>query len=209
MGPDSFTYTVTDRGDPDGTMTNALTSTPGTVSLTVLPVNHAPQAVNDSYPVTESTKLTVSGPGVLANDTDVDGNSLTASLVSGPAHGSLILGADGSFVYTPTAGYIGPDSFVYAANDGQADSNNATVSITVAKPAPVAVNDTYTLLENKPLVVAASSGVLANDTDGNSLTAKLTNGPSHGSLALNADGSFTYTPSLDYSGVRQLHLPGL
>ncbi len=201
-GTDSFTYTVTDRGDPDGTVSNALTSTPGTVSLTILKVNHPPQAENESYTATENTHLTVSAPGVLADDVDVDGDPLTALLISGPAHGSLTLAPNGSFVYTPAANYLGPDSFVYVANDGQVDSNNATVSITVQKPAPVAVNDAYALLENKSLVVAASSGVLANDTDilNDALTTQLVSGPSHGTLVLNADGSFTYTPSLNYSG---------
>ena len=200
-GTDSFTYTVTDRGDPDGTMTNALTSTPATVSLTVLPVEHPPQAGNASYAATENTTLNVSAPGLLAYDTDVDNVSLTTRLITGPAHGSLTFNSNGSFTYTPAAGYMGSDSFTYVANDGQADSNKATVSITVIAP-PVAANNAYALLENQPLVVAASTGVLVNDTDPNgyALTAELKNAPSHGSLSLNPDGSFTYTPSPDYYG---------
>ena len=80
---------------------------------------------------------------MLTNDTDVDGDALSAVLVSGPAHGSLTLNADGSFTYTPAANYNGPDSFTYKANDGQADSNVATVSINVGavNDAPVAQND--------------------------------------------------------------------
>ena len=73
---------------------------------------------------------------MLGNDTDVDGDTLTAVLVSGPAHGTLTLNADGSFTYTPDANYNGSDSFTYKANDGSADSNVATVSLTVS-----AVND--------------------------------------------------------------------
>ena len=79
-----------------------------------------------AYAATEDTPVVAAG--VLANDTDVDGDALTAVLVSGPAHGSLTLNADGSFTYTPSANYNGPDSFTYKANDGQADSNVATVS---------------------------------------------------------------------------------
>ena len=99
-----------------------------TVTSTVTPVNDAPVAVADSYSTDEDTALTVAAPGVLANDTDVDGDPLTAVMVSDPAHGTLTLNADGSFVYTPAANYNGADSFTYKANDGTADSNVATVT---------------------------------------------------------------------------------
>jgi VCBS repeat-containing protein len=75
----------------------------------------------------------VAAPGVLANDTDANGDSLTAVLVATVGHGSLTLNANGSFQYTPTAGYSGSDSFTYKANDGRADSNTVTVTITVAE----------------------------------------------------------------------------
>jgi dipeptidyl aminopeptidase/acylaminoacyl peptidase len=90
-----------------------------------------PTAVSDSYDTDEDTTLTVAAPGVLQNDTDADGDTLTAALVSGPSNGTLMLNADGSFTYTPTANYNGTDRFTYKANDGQADSNVATVTITV------------------------------------------------------------------------------
>ena len=77
-------------------------------------------------------------PGVLANDTDANGDPLTAVLNANVTHGSLTLNANGGFTYTPTAGYSGPDSFTYHANDGTADSNIVTVSLTVnAPPAPL------------------------------------------------------------------------
>ena len=59
---------------------------------------------------------------MLGNDSDVDGDALTAVLVSGPANGTLTLNADGSFTYTPDANFNGTDSFTYKANDGTADS---------------------------------------------------------------------------------------
>jgi uncharacterized delta-60 repeat protein len=193
-GPDSFTYQAND---------GLLDSNVATVAITVNHVNHAPVASNDSYSVNEDGSLTVAAPGVLGNDTDVDGDPLTARLVSGPAHGALALNADGSFSYTPAALYSGPDTFTYTASDGAADSNVATVAITVnhVNHAPVATNDSYSVNEGSSLSVPAP-GVLGNDTDvdGDPLTARLVSGPSHGSLALNADGSFTYTPAAFYSG---------
>ncbi len=93
--------------------------------------NNPPVAVNDSYGLNQDTVLTVPAAGVLVNDTDADGNPLTAAQVTGPSHGTLTLNANGSFTYTPTSGYHGADSFTYKANDGAADSNVATVSLTI------------------------------------------------------------------------------
>jgi VCBS repeat-containing protein len=93
--------------------------------------NTAPTAVNDAYTTTEDTALNVPANGVLGNDTDGENNSLTATLVTNAANGSVTLNPDGSFNYTPNANFHGADSFTYKANDGQADSNTATVSITV------------------------------------------------------------------------------
>src|SRR5262249_38283381 len=156
-GPDSFTYKVSD---------GSIESNVATVALTVTPVNDFPTANNDSYAVAEDTVLTVAAPGVLANDADVDGDSLTATLVTSPAHGSLAFNADGSFTYTPQSNYNGTDSFQYAAYDGIAFSFIRTVTITVTSvnDAPVASNDSYTTAEDTPLTVAVS-GVLGNDAD--------------------------------------------
>ena len=192
-GSDSFTYKAND---------SKLDSNIATVNITVNPVNDAPVAVNDSYNTNEDTVLNVSSPGVLSNDTDVDGDTLKAIKVTDPSHGSLTLNADGSFSYTPNLNYNGSDSFTYKANDSKLDSNIATVSITVlgGNP-PVAVNDSYNMNEDTVLNVS-SPGVLSNDTDvdGDTLKAIKVTNPSHGSLTLNADGSFSYTPNLNYNG---------
>jgi len=76
-------------------------------------------AVDDTYSVNEDTTLTVNAPGVLGNDSDVDGNSLSAVPVSGPSHGTLTLNGDGSFSYSPAANFNGTDSFTYKANDAR------------------------------------------------------------------------------------------
>src|SRR5207253_3939863 len=92
----------------------------------------------------EDTPLTVGVPGVLRTDADADGDALTAVLVGGPAHGALTLNPNGSFTYTPAANYNGPDSFTYKANDGQALSNLATVSLTVTTSDDRRVGNDYT-----------------------------------------------------------------
>ena len=193
-GPDSFSYKAN-----DGTFD----SNTATVAITVTPVSGAPVAANDSYATPEDTALVVAAAGVLGNDSDVDGDPLSAALVTGPSHGSLTLNANGAFTYTPVANYNGPDQFSYKANDGTADSNVATVTITVTavNDPPVATNDSYTTPEDAALIVAAT-GVFANDSDvdGDPLTAALVSGPTHGSLALNANGAFTYTPVANYNG---------
>ena len=159
-------------------------------------------AVDDSFNATEDTPLTVAAPGVLANDTDADGDPLTAILVSGPSHGALALQADGGFTYTPAADYSGTDSFTYTANDGSGDSNVASVSIAIAATnvSPVATGDSFSGA-HAPLSVARP-GVLANDTDadGDSLSAILVAGPAHGTIALEANGAFTYTPAAGFPG---------
>ena len=100
--------------------------------------NHAPAAVNDSYSANEETPF--SGTSVLSNDSDVDGDSLTAVLATNPTHGSLTLNTDGTFTYTPYSGYSGSDSFTYRASDGALTSALATASITVASAPVVTVS---------------------------------------------------------------------
>ena len=91
----------------------------------------APVAVADSYTTAQDTAKIVAGPGVLGNDTDSDGDPLTAVLNANVAHGVLALSTDGGFTYTPSANYSGSDSFTYHASDGTASSNIVTVSLTV------------------------------------------------------------------------------
>ena len=201
-GPASFSYHVCDNGTTNGVADAKCAA--GTVNITVNPVNDPPVAVNDSYSTNEDNVL--NGSSVLANDSDVENDSLTAELVSGPSHGTLTLNADGTFSYAPAVNYNGGDNFTYKAKDtSNASSNVATVALTInpVNDAPVANNDGYTTNSNTTLNVS-TPGVLSNDTDidGPSLSSVLVtgSGPNHGTLTLNADGSFSYSPALDYTG---------
>src|SRR5436189_235676 len=204
-GPDSFTYKAND-GQADSP-TNA------TVSITVTPVNDPPGTsgaivADDAYTTPEDRTITLLNAGQLANDSDVDGDPITAILADGPTHVTLSMNSDGSFIYTPALNYALPICFTYKANDGQADSpTNATVSITVTPvndppgtSGAIVADDAYTTPEDTTLTVSAP-GVLANDgdVDGDPITAILVNRPAHGTLRLNRDSSFSYTPALNYN----------
>jgi VCBS repeat-containing protein len=127
QGPGVYPVTVrvTDNGTP------ALNDFE-TIQITVTPES-APVAVNDAYNMNGDTVLIIATPGVLNNDTDPNGDTLTAVLVTNVSHGMLTLNADGSFTYTPVANFLGIDTFTYLANDGTVDSNIATVTIKVMK----------------------------------------------------------------------------
>ena len=191
-GKDSFTYTAKD---------SLASSAATTVSLAVAAA--APTSAPDSYAASVGHALTVGASGgVLANDADNNGLALTAALASGSAHGALMFNADGSFTYTPVAGFSGKDSFSYIASDSLTSGAPTTVSLTVAGGAPVSNPDSYSDTAGHTLAVGAVAGVLANDVDPNglTLTAALATGPAHGSVSLNKDGSFNYTPAVGFLG---------
>lgn len=153
-----------------------------------------PIAVPDSYAAAASTPLSVAAPGVLSNDTL---NSAIASLATSPAHGSLSFNPNGSFTYTPTTGYTGFDTFSYTLTNIWGTST-AVVTIAIASPAPIAVDDSFGMAYGATLSVPAP-GVLGNDTVNGGSPAVATN-VSHGILTFNTDGSFSYAPTLGYFG---------
>jgi hypothetical protein len=193
-GIDNFTYRA-DNGLVAGNL--------ATVTIAVTPVNDIPLTSNDAYVVMENSVLLVDAPGILANDNDLNGDSLTAVLVSTTANGVLQFNSDGSFSYTPNGDFTGTDTFTYLASDGVNHSNLAMVILTVspANDIPVAHNDTYETMAGIALS-AAAPGVLANDTDvdNNPLMAMLVTEPLFGTVTLNADGSFVYLPLLGFTG---------
>jgi hypothetical protein len=135
-GTTTFTYSVATRiGDACPPPPPASEGS-ATVTITVTPVNDPPSAVTDSFTVLRDRTLNVASPGVLGNDSDVDGDPLTAVKTSSPAHGAVTLAADGGFSYTPAAGYVGPDAFAYRASDGMDQSLQRIVSINVVDVPP-------------------------------------------------------------------------
>ncbi len=173
LGTDSFIYRVNDG--QGGTKT-------GLVTLTTAPLNHAPIANNDNYTLSEDQTLIISVEnGVLNNDSDVDGDSLTVFLVNNVTKGTLVLSNNGSFNYTPNADINGIDSFTYQASDGRGNFRNATVTLNINP-----INDAPILVQ--PINdVMASVGTTFNyeipintftDIDGDNLTytARLGNG---------------------------------
>ncbi len=164
----------------------------------------APLALNDAFSTPMDTQLVVPAPGVLANDDPGGTGPMTAATVSSPVHGFLAFNSDGSFTYTPSAGYSGLDTFAYRAFNGigSVGSNVALVYVTVAAPTPTAVDDAYAVGFQTPLNIPAP-GVLVNDVNpvsSSSMFARRVADPLHGSLTLNTNGSFTYTPSAGYVG---------
>jgi Bacterial Ig domain/Right handed beta helix region len=175
FGSDSFTYSISDGNGGSDT---------ATVNVTVTNVNDPPVANGNSYTINQDTVLTVAAPGILANDSDIDGDALTANLVTGPSHGNVTLGTNGSFVYTPAPHFAGSDSFTYHAFDGTANSNTATVSITVLDTEGPSITAslgtsvlwppehdllnpgfTFTAIDNSPGAVSTSVDVFSNEDD--------------------------------------------
>ena len=196
-GTDRFGYVVVDA---------ARLTASATVTVTVVDVPDAPTASDDAYDATEDTPLSVDVGGLLANDTDADGDTLQISGHTPPGHGQLTLQDDGSFTYTPDDDFHGVDTFTYTITDGTGTTTStATVRITVAATpdVPVANSDGYGTDEDTPLTV--TEGVLHNDTDGDGddLTVTTTGirpTTAGGTVDINPDGTFTYTPRANFNG---------
>jgi hypothetical protein len=130
-GTDQFTYQASD---------GALFSNIATVTFSVTALNNAPVANDDAYSTAEDVELTALAPGVLGNDTDPNGDPLTAVLVGGPSNGLLTLNADGSFTYTSAAGFVGTETFTYYAKDvTPISARNVAVTVTIAVNQPLPV----------------------------------------------------------------------
>jgi len=160
-------------------------------------VNHEPVAEEQSAVTAEDAPISITLTAF-----DPDGDFLTYDVVSEPSYGTLN-GTVPELNYKPVANYHGSDSFTFKVNDGQSESDVATVTITVTpvNDPPVAGDDSYRADEDGVLQVPAP-GVLANDSDVESVTLNvvLETAPANGAVILNSDGSFTYTPNPDFYG---------
>ena len=194
-GSDSFTYTAS-----DGNGGSAIAA----VYITVTAVNDPPAAVDDLLTVLED------GPAgsvnVLTNDSDVEGNALTVTGYTQPAHGSVMEDeSPGVLTYTPTSSnYNGPDAFTYTVSDGHGGTATATVNVTVTavNDAPIAGDDIAATSEDAAIIIT----VLANDLDLDGDPLEVNSGllpeqrAEHGSITFNPDNTITYTPDANFHG---------
>jgi len=176
----------------------------------------APVANADTYTVNRGATLTITAAnGVLANDSDPQSKPLTASLVTSTTHGTLTLGADGGFSYANDSSAATTDSFTYRANNGTSSSAIATVTFVInADTPPVAAADTFNLTSATAIALITAPGVLGNDTRNNanivSYGASTGNEQTTvgagtatargGSIVLNSDGGFAYSPPSNFTG---------
>ena len=201
FGADSFVFQAT---DPDGESSQA------SVGVTITPIDQPPVALAQNVSVMhDMAQLIVLG----GSDAETPASELIYAIATQPSYGTLtaVPGNGDAFVYTPEPGYLGVDDFSFTVTDTGNPAGNlsdatssapATVEIAVLDSAPLGVPARFTTRENVPLNVPAATGVLASDLDsaGDALTAALATGVAHGTLLLNANGSFVYTPAAGFSG---------
>jgi hypothetical protein len=185
VGLDTFGYTCSDgHGGSDAAQ----------VTVDVGNVNDPPTAVDDAATTAEDTEV---GIPVLANDSDPDGDTLSISDLTQPAHGVAVI--DGVTVrYTPSANYSGPDSFTYTASDGElTDTATVAITITAVNDPPIATDDSAETPEDTAVVIP----VLANDSDPDaaSLSIAAISLPAHGAAVIEG-AAIRYTPSANYYG---------
>ncbi|WP_082930721.1 Ig-like domain-containing protein [Shewanella woodyi] len=181
-GADTFSFKVNDGFTDSNT---------ATISINVSPINDTPSAGSQSIPVTEDTPTSIT-----LTATDIDLDSLSYSLLTSPANGSLS-GTPPNLTYTPAANYAGGDSFTFIANDGNLISNTASITITVSavNDAPTSNNQSITVAEDTPKAIVLT----ATDVEASSLTFSVISAPSKGVLTGTLP-NLTYTPNLNETG---------
>lgn len=177
-----------------------------TVSISVLPINDPPVASDDSLTVVEDSNqfaLTV-----LANDTDVDGDTLTiVSIDTDPTNGSATISSDGSTIlYTPDSNFEGTDSLAYTVSDGNGftDQANVTIDISEVNDPPIAVDDSFTTDEDTPISISVSE-LTGNDSaganeDGQPLFVEDLMNAVNGTVDFSGTNTITFTPDANFSG---------
>ncbi|WP_158618119.1 Ig-like domain-containing protein [Chitinophaga lutea] len=183
-GADNFTVTISDGHGGTATVT---------VQIEVLPANDAPTGTGDNRTTEEDVPVNGAVTG-----TDTDGDQLTFTQAGNPAHGSVVVHANGTYTYTPDADYNGTDQFTVNISDGHGGSVTVMVNITVTPvhDVPTGKGDAKTTPEDTPV-----SGTVTGST-GDRVTLVYSGGttPAHGSVEVNANGAYTYTPEANYFG---------
>jgi len=165
VGNDSFTFLARDSANQDSNI--------ATVTINITPVNDAPVAASKAITTTMGVETTG-----YVNATDVDGDALTYAVVTGPTYGTLTFNSDGSYSYTAHNSTETEDSFSFRANDGLADSANATVTITLVAPP---LSDTEKIAEAKTSIEnALNSLVVSNATTDSDILTAATGATLHG-----------------------------
>src|SRR5581483_10664756 len=208
-GEDELVVTTTD--DANGSLSDT-----DTLTITITPVNDAPDAVDDEFETDEDTELHITDSQLLSNDSDVDGDTISViGTVTPPSHGSVSYDAVNEYwVYTPDPDYTGPDSFTYKITDAHSAYDTATVSLTVnpVNDNPDAVNDIFTTRRNTSLTIEVQADLIDpndNDIEGDNLTLYVdVSQPAHGTITVDDNGTaedlnddtLTYEPDTDYVG---------
>lgn len=201
-GLDSFTYRASD-GITNGNV----------ASVTIDVSNEAPSLISNSWRTGSGKVLTVGGTGIKATAADADGDVLAVTVTQTTAHGTLDVNFDGTFVYTPNAGFSGRDTFRAKVNDGAAESSDIVFVIDVENATPSATGSTATLRHG----TSAPLNLAAWDSDGDSLIYELVTAPAHGNLSYSNlvsggsngvpsrfTGGISFTPASGFAGTDQL-----
>lgn len=188
FGVDTFSYTVSDgKGGTDT----------ATVVVQVVPGPGVPTANDDLVVTPEDNAILIV---VLANDSDPDGDVLSTRLLTSPSHGTAVVNADGTVLYTPNNNFFGDDVFSYEACDpgNRCHPANVLVTVTPVNDAPDVNDDSTQTPENTPVTVP----VLDNDSDpeGDPLVVTVTTPPTEGTTTVTPDGEIVYTPPTDFTG---------
>ena len=205
-GEDSFSYHIT-----DGT---TVSDPPTVVRITINGASFFPVAANDHYTLIENQTFVADNSAVgrmsiLNNDSDLDTGdelSIITNFVRSVSHGTLNMGADGTFTYIPTPGYYGTDSFIYQITDLQGNTAQAggTFTITRSNEVPIAITDDYALTEDSLFSADTANGLLGNDSDVDldpiTVDSTPAQAPINGQLTLETDGSFVYIPNANFAG---------
>jgi hypothetical protein len=167
------------------------------VNITIASVNDVPTSVSDTAATDEDVAVDIN---VIGNDTDADGDHLYVTEVTSPGHGTAVISEDGTIIrYTPDANYSGPDSFTYTISDGKGGTATATVNIVVSlvNDAPTVAGTSITISEDEQY-----TGTLppVSDVDSNTFVYELVEAPTHGTIVLNSNGTYTYIPETNYNG---------